>query len=170
MKKLYVLKQNCVKSVPKLHQNINMYQKLFVMLTLLSDNTNTIFGQALTFEFIFIAVGVSGTIYGYRKHNLLLLTIVAMCTLLSLIFGFLMFNIGSMLYEISSVILKKWNNNSTECYGREGKLLQKSVTALRLLYAKAGSVSVINKKLLQGYSDALLQDTFTLLLLIKECL
>lgn len=148
--------------------SIKKYRELSLLLTMVSNHANNMFGQALSILFLMVAFGVCGIIYGFRAERYLLILIVGTVMFAAISFCILLLNIGSLLYNISRRILFKWEKACKQSRGYGSRQLQKSVNCLRLLYVKAGSVSVMTNRLKQGYFDALLQDTCALTLIFKE--
>jgi len=103
-----------------------------------------------------------------NEHNPKMITVFLFITVVVLCGVLFVFKACSFLHSCSTFILKRWRNQCSKWKHVKGKILLGEIDSCGLLVVKAGNVSVITVKVQERFLNALLQDTMTALLLLKN--
>lgn len=149
-------------------KKVKTYRELYVLLSVVAENGNKLIGHTLSVLFLMVTVANCCIFYDFDNQSSIVSAVFIVIILICFCFGILVFKLGCLLNEESKAILRNFQVETKLWNGFRGKQLQKTVKALQFLYVKAGSISAITVSLKQGYFDALLQDSISLLLLVKD--
>jgi len=158
-------------SVPNsrsLEKLLHLYRELSVLLSLLTCLTNKILGNILALAYLLIAGGMCCFIYGVKENDPKLIIVFLFIIVGIFLAVLFLFRIGGFIYSSSILILKRWRNQCSIWQHFKGKILVREIDCCRLLTIKAGEISVVTRKLQQGFLNALLQDSITFFLIWKN--
>lgn len=151
-----------------LSTQIIVYKKVSIMLLMLSSMVNTVMGSGMAMEFLITLLGATVFVLGFGSLPNSILATLFVGTFSSFGGALLMFEIGCYYHTTSRKILVRWKKHARKLHASRRLELEKTVWSCREISVKPAGISVVTVRLMEGYFDALLQNTLTVILLLKK--